>query len=62
MLDAILLLLSTLSNMRIRVEHVAQEQDEEIRRVALAFGEEIINVVGLSEGQVILGRKFILKA
>ena len=60
MLDA-MLLLTTVSNMRIRIEHVVQEENEEIRRVALAFGEEIINVVSLSDGQFILLREFILK-
>jgi len=62
MSNAMLLFVSTVSIMRVRVEHIVQEEDEEIRGVAFAFGEELINRVNLSDGHVILLREFIVKA
>jgi hypothetical protein len=60
MLNAILFFVY--GHVGIRIEHIVQEQDEEIRRVALAFGEELVNPVGLANGQFILLRQFIVKA
>jgi len=61
MRSAILLLVSTVPSMSIRIEHVVQEKDEEIRGVTLAFDEKLINRMSLGDGHVILLREFVVK-
>jgi len=62
MLNAIQFIVSTVSTMCIRIEHVVQQEDEEIRWVTLSFAEKLINKVNLGDGHVILLREFIVKA